>query len=529
MNIDVATEQSNTFSPSTDGQTLEQGNRLRMPTATKAEESRYWGAKVFDPQPGKHHNVIYGDLWSLYPNIMRTLNISKETIIGTQDDLDESEYDESDCVWGWIDDRPVKRVESHEDVYQFTTGDYKFVYKYSKAEDSYKKKWEDPDGPQTVRCYFLKPPVRKGVIAEMIDDFMELKAKTKGTDKYAATKAIVNSAYGTVGYSTNYNTFRLFDHRMAEAITIVGRMIIQHTAHYLMDHIETHTGRETYLTHGDTDGVGIAQPGAEDQSEAMRAMQEAMSSMNGGDYRNWFMGECGLSEDDEIWMEVEPEYFAPSVYCHDSKKRYAIHRQWDEGEDADDISVTGFECVRSDVSDITQGFQYEVLETILRKDEPTAKSKLYEQCREIRGKVLNGEIPLDQLGVRGGIGKDLDSYGTADRTPQPIYRGAKWANQHIPGEEGLGEGSKPMQFPVESVVDNTLPSTYSADTAEDGDQVDAVAVENPAHLEGVVEVSMKTILEKQVVDRVQPIFDTMGWSWDDAIAGTEDASIEDYL
>jgi DNA polymerase elongation subunit (family B) len=70
-----------------------------LPTNTVPDRNWFYGGHVFTPTFGRHENTIYPDVWSEYPNAFRTCNLSPETIIGTEEDLRESEYTEDDCRW----------------------------------------------------------------------------------------------------------------------------------------------------------------------------------------------------------------------------------------------------------------------------------------------------------------------------------------------------------------------------------------------------------------------------------------------
>jgi DNA polymerase elongation subunit (family B) len=76
-----------------------------LPTSERPDTQHYWGAYVFDPSSGKHENVVYPDLSSLYPNLFRDMNASPETIVGDKADLRESEYTSEDCYTVYVDPR----------------------------------------------------------------------------------------------------------------------------------------------------------------------------------------------------------------------------------------------------------------------------------------------------------------------------------------------------------------------------------------------------------------------------------------
>jgi DNA polymerase elongation subunit (family B) len=177
---------------------------LVLPTSTKPPVRHYWGAWVKTPSPGKHRNVVYPDLASLYPYLFLNSNMSPETLVGFEDDLEQSEYTEEDCIEMYVDPR----------------------------DESVKK---DVDEPERVSFYVLKPDVKESFVREVIKGLVDMKYEYKKDEypdeQYGAVKRITNSVYGVMGDSDTFGTgFRLFDWRIAEAITLAGRDVINYTA-----------------------------------------------------------------------------------------------------------------------------------------------------------------------------------------------------------------------------------------------------------------------------------------------------------
>jgi len=201
------------------------------------------------------------------------------------------------------------------------------------------------------------------------------------------------------------------------------------------------------------------------------------------------------------------------------------------GKEVDELDVTGFEYVRSDTADVTTDVQSTVLTTILSESRSTAKTEVYEYLRGLIESIRAGEIPLAQLGKRGGIGQPLDEYGSPDRTPQPSYRGAKYADQHV-DDESIGAGDKPMAFYVDvgacDCPDSSHPPTYTADTAEDGDPVDTIALTDPTNVPACMTLDVDRTIAKTVEQPVRPIVETMGWDWTAIEHGHEQSELEVY-
>jgi len=162
----------------------EEGIALPTNTEVPPEEGNYHGAKVFDVTPGKHKNAIYPDLSSMYPNLFAMLNLGSETIIGSQTELDASEYTSNDVYRVPIDNRDFKVVPKGESYESVDRDKYKGVIK----EDGGVREMFDPVYQD---MYVLKPEIKESFLTSTIDDLIELKNKYSGT-AYSAIKRVTN-------------------------------------------------------------------------------------------------------------------------------------------------------------------------------------------------------------------------------------------------------------------------------------------------------------------------------------------------
>ena len=501
---------------------------IRLPTAVKPDEDWYFGAYVFTPKAGLHEKVVYPDLSSLYPNMMYQCNMSPETIVGTKADLFMSEYSEEDCVWSYIDPRPVKRVEQGEDYSEYKDGEFKAIMR-RKKDGTWKTVWKD--SPEPVKLYYLKPEVKQGFVSSLVGKLLDMKMEYKGSEKYEAVKRVVNSVYGVFGDSNSFGTgFRLFDWRMAESITLGGRKVIQYSADEFVNHLNQHKdaagfeGADAELVGGDTDSVMTAIPFAEDAQQATALAEEAAEHVNQM-YSAFCYQEFGL---EEHAMEIEVESYSPRCFFVQddkepkgvgTKKRYVTKITVEDGEELDEpkFNIKGFEAIRSDQSQVTIDIQKYAFRQLMDEDVETAKQNINAAVRELYANPE--EIDLEDLGVPFGMSKDAHQYGSENRKPMPWFKGAKYANQHIYGEKIIKSdmGDKPIYFYVEDT--GNMPSTYTADTAEDGTAVDCIAVKAADDVPDEITVDRLKMLDKAVEKKLKPIYDTLDWDWDVAKMG----------
>jgi len=508
---------------------------VRLPTGTQPEVFKYLGAFVETPTAGMNENVVYCDLASLYPNNIITLNASPETIVGTKDELEASQYTEDDCVWGYIDPRPVKHIDKGESWRQYTDGEYKMVY--DPETPSVKWTTDEDGGPQYEKLYFLSHDTQLGFLTQCVDDLIQLKEQYRGTPLYAATKAVVNSVYGIVGFATQNTASSIYDWRLAEAITLTGRKIIQHSRDTLIERLQQQGYDNVYACSGDTDATALSLPTGSTKDQILRDVNQAVEWLNTEGYDQFAQQQLGVSPNHRE-IEIEIESFAPRLFIPSQnpphgdvgvKKRYIQYETWnDDDGDCNEISITGLEAERSDVAPITKTAQQVFAET-LKMDNSIAREKLYPQLREFATSIQNGSMELGRACKRKGIGQNLNEYGSSTRRAGPIYRGAKYTNENIEGTT-LQHGDKPSLVYVDKIVDDSYPTTYSATTAEDGDVVDAIALPDASMLpEGFV-VDWDKHLQKSLVSPMEPLLATRFGTdpWSEIIHGHEQSGLTTF-
>jgi DNA polymerase elongation subunit (family B) len=484
-----------------------------LPTSTRPSVQHYWGAYVFSPESGKHRNVVYPDLSSLYPNLFKDMNASPETIVGFEDDLEESKFTKDDCHVVYVDTR----------------------------DESVKR---DANSPERTKLYVLKPAVKESFVRDVISDLIDMKYEYKqdryADEAYEAIKRITNSVYGVMGDSVSYGKgFRLFDWRIAEAITLAGRDIIKYTADEFEKTVQEAGYDDAKIIAGDTDSCVCKIPSAAGKEETLDIAQMAAAHVD-STYDEFMKERYNISDGN---MAVEIESYAEAALFMNKKKRYAQWIRWDEGEDVDEIEVKGFELVRSDSAEITEEVQNEILERILKNDD--AKSPVAEYLRSRWNESIDGDVELERIGKPSAINSDLWTYGYSKKsdgrinyyTPQPHIRGARYANEYIDGEEI--ESGKPLMFYVDGVSPaSDYPESYDyenklavddAEMKERDRELDAVAVESVENFPETIYVDHEKMARKTIRDPIEPIVEVMGWDFDDLVAETDQSNLASFM
>lgn len=230
---------------------------MMPPKKENPKNEQFVGGYVKDPRPGMYKWLASLDFTSLYPMLIMMYNISPETLIQpeTYDDemnawMEENQFNMNvDTMLDKFFDTAILKKKNacltpnkqlfRTDVRGFLPEILDRMYKDRAA---YKKKMNE----QKKLLEKTTDPVERKKIEALI---------TKYNNLQASKKIQLNSSFGAVG--NQY--FRFFDVRLAEAITMSGRLSVQFIQKRLNSFINEHTGRAAgdYVVASDTDSVYI--------------------------------------------------------------------------------------------------------------------------------------------------------------------------------------------------------------------------------------------------------------------------------
>jgi DNA polymerase I len=228
-------------------------------------------------------------------------------------------------------------------------------------------------------------------------------------------------------------------------------------------------------------------------------------------------------------FEIEFEKLYRRFFQAGKKKRYAGHIVWKEGKDVDDVDITGFEYKRSDIAPVTKEVQKTVLDMVVTEgDIEGVKEYVHDVITDFR----EGERPLDEIAIPGGIGKKLDSYDTD--TAQ--VRGAKYANLLL--GTNVQRGSKPKRLYLEKVHPTfweRMEDERGLDAREDplyGEfkrDPDVICFEYADQIPEEFEVDWDKMLEKTLRGPIERILEALDISWEEVRDGQEQTGLEQYF
>ncbi len=380
------------------------------------------GAFVLDPHEGKYDWVVSFDIASLYPSMIRLLNISPETMIGQflTPETDKiiakfmgNDPDLSTPAWA-----QVTGVVEYHDIIEEKDSEYTLQYAEGHLETRTGREWKQwlIDNNYAISANATVFDLnRKGIVAECIDDWfhsriewkktagkyqkklgallkewkdkeltpeikaeiLELtKAAAKWDTKQMAGKIFMNSTYGA--FLNRY--FRFTDSRLGKSVTLSGRVVEKHTIKEASKKI---TGNYEFdrdaIIYGDTDSVYASlstylEKNNIDLSDFKKACKEIigiadrMGEEINSTYFN-FVKENFLVDDHRAKaVEAVRDVVAPRGLFKSVKKRYALWVIDSEGKPKDEIKIMGMETRRSDTPKVLQKFIETCIEKVLKED-----------------------------------------------------------------------------------------------------------------------------------------------------------------
>lgn len=391
---------------------------------TEAEKLERWaeeeemggsvvGAYVADPKPGMHDWIGGVDINSLYPSVIRSLNMSPETIIAQirpeltdefikmQVSQKKSFADAWNGVFGTLEYQDVMERKLTPLKLDFEDGSEATVTAkeiYDLVWNSGKKLTVSANG--TIFDY-SKPGLIPGVLSRWFAERKELQAEYKKWAKLAdeeidpakkaeakkqavfydqrqlIKKILLNSLYGAVGNPGS----RWYDPRVAQSTTLSGRCIVKHMASKINEIIAgdyNHVGKA--IIYGDTDSAYFsAYPVMKDleefrdyewSKENVIKLYDDIADITNQSFPE-FMGKAfgAPLENGKIIKAARELCALKGLFI--TKKRYAVLIFDKEGKRKDvngkhgEIKAMGLDLKRSDTPKVVQEFLSDVLIKVL--------------------------------------------------------------------------------------------------------------------------------------------------------------------
>ena len=378
----------------------------KPPRPKKFSDDKFTGAYVQEPQAGKHKWVYDLDITSMYPSVIRSLNISPETKIGK--------------VIGWNDEEFIKK--STEKTYTMLNKKGKEMGKMTKQE--LQQYFDEADVSISSNGIIYRTD-KQGLIPALLEKWfnerVEMRKLVKKFNEQGDTekenyfdrrqhiqKIVLNSLYGVLGLSV----FRFYDIDNAEATTSTGQQLIKFskriTNHFYNNELGTN---DDYVIYIDTDSifasaVPLVQKRFPNQelTETMMTQRIMEICAEVQDYLNesynYFAKKfCNI---DKHVFDIKQEVVAKTGLFI-TKKRYGLRIINDAGRKVNKTHVKGLDTIRSNFAVAMKDLLQKVLDDILA-DVP--KEKIDERISIFKRNMtsLHYDVMANPIGVKG-IGK----------------------------------------------------------------------------------------------------------------------------
>ena len=333
----------------------------------------------------------------------------------------------------------------------------------------------------------------------MLDEF----GKNGKTNRYEVldaqqnvTKFLTNSIYGVLGFFRS----RYFLEDVAKTITWVGREINLHT-----QRIVEENGYNVVA--GDTDSVYVVLPDGLSLDEIVERGKILQDKINKS--YDKFSEQFGIKD---MMFDIKFEkVYSVAVFC--KKKRYIGRLKWKEGKTYDEekhgiiIDVVGFESRRSDTSKFTKTFQKDIFKRVLLEN---SKHDVFDfvnqKIKEFR------EVPLDDIAMPKSFTKKFGEYlgGSANSV---FINAAKWSNNNLGYD--FGGGSKGL------FLYTRRPSFPNGVIYMRGD---VTKLEKAG-----VMVDYDLMIEKTIYDKLDTLFEAIGWERDELETGQRQMKLSEWV
>lgn len=269
--------------------------KIIIPPKKSNKSKDFAGGIVKDTITGIHDWIVVFDFKSLYPSIIRTLNLSFETI-------------QNESCWEiTVDD--IKKGKPINENFSVSAAGYFF------------SKEVNGTFPILMEKFFNKRL-----------EFQKLKKEHKGTEKelvydsfQLTFKILINSLFGAIG--TPY--FRFYDYRIASSITMSGQLAAKWLIEYTNRKLNEHFGTvdEDYVVANDTDSFMFSLHRLNDKSLSKEENFNLVLDFSKNYLEKWLNEAidvfCNVLNAKEKVLKVEREPISSKGFFQ-TKKRYIL-------------------------------------------------------------------------------------------------------------------------------------------------------------------------------------------------------------
>ena len=388
-------------------------------------KEEYAGGYLKDPVPGLYEWVIDLDFTSLYPSIIRSLNIGIETYIGRI--VNRDKYDNNwtlDDLKG-MDHEQLITIERLKDDKTTTQSEIKVGQIIDYIEQG---------GMMIAASGAIFRTDKPSVVCEVLTDWFNKRVEYKNKMKAAyksgdavkgefynrrqhAYKIKLNDVYGCYAI----NGWRYTDgHKIiSKAITLTGQRVTQESIKFvnLWMNEKLGTTDKDYVVTSDTDSLFIQvkdlvlqrYPETKTKEEYIKAVLEIATEVQQAANANINrVARENFNIKGDHYFELKQEVIVERGYFA-GKRRYAMYIVNKEGVTVDEMVMMGLDLMKSNMTPMYRKFGEELLQQIMFG---TPKSDIDKRILDFKKYVKN--LPLEDIAKPTGV-KQVSSY--IDRKP----------------------------------------------------------------------------------------------------------------
>jgi DNA polymerase elongation subunit (family B) len=351
--------------------------------ALKGRKENYAGGYLKDPIPGLYEWVIDLDFTSLYPSIIRSLNIGIETYIGRI--VNDGTYDNKKSL------KELKEMDPDRDIIIEKLTKNKEV-KTSTIKVNKLVKYIESNGILVAASGALFDPSKESVVCEVLSDWFDKRVEYKSKMKEAyksgdkelgefydkrqhAYKIKLNDVYGVFAQ----NGWRYTDghKRISSAITLTGQRLTKESITFVNKWMNEKLGTDKdYVVTSDTDSLFLQlkdliqheYPDIDwnDRKKIIQLNLEYTAEIQklANEHLNKLVVDLFNITDREHYFELKQEVVLERGYFA-GKRRYAMFIVNKEGVDTEELVMMGLDMMKSNFPPMFKEFGGNILQDIM--------------------------------------------------------------------------------------------------------------------------------------------------------------------
>jgi len=399
------------------------------PSLKEAVGDEYAGGYLKEPTPGLYQWVIDLDFTSLYPSIIRSLNIGIETLVGRI--VNSGKYDNQ---WTYAE---LKQMDP-EDVVAIEKLNTNFTTSRTQVSVGKLIQIIENNNWITSASGAIFRTDKSSVVCDVLTDWFNKRVEYKNKMKQAyksgdavmgefynrrqhAYKIKLNDVYGCYAI----NGWRYTDgHKIiSSAITLTGQRVTQESIKFVNKWLNDKlgTGDKDYVVTSDTDSLFIQvkdllTADLNDKAATIKNILEIATEVQKA--ANEFIGKFALEAfnlgDRPHYFELKQEVVIERGYFA-GKRRYAMLIVNKEGVDTEEMIMMGLDLMKSNMPPLYKKFGQNLLTEIMR-----GKPKADIDKQIIDFKVSLDQLPWEDIAKPTGV-KQINSYIAKRPSPGEIF------------------------------------------------------------------------------------------------------------